>query len=298
MNKVKIEGIFPPLTTPFENDEVSLTKLADNIQKLNSTNLNGYVVLGSNGESCFLTRDEKLSLIKEVKKQASEGKLIIAGTGLDSIKETVTLTNDASEEGADAALILTPSFFKGRMNHEALVEYFTKVADEVSIPIIIYNVPKFTNVSIEARTVKELSKHENIIGIKSSSTDIAYLGQILNSVDTDFNVLAGTASILYAGLCLGASGGILAAANILPDVCVKVYEAFKSGNLSEALTRQNKLLAVNKAVTSTFGVAGLKKTMDWLGYFGGLPRSPLQKLNESEEKKLKQILIEENFLQE
>ncbi len=296
MNKIKIEGIFPPLTTPFENGEVALTKFGNNIKKLNPTNLNGYVILGSNGESCFLTRDEKLSLIKEAKKQSSEDKIIIAGTGSDSIKDTISLTNDAAKEGADVALILTPSFFKGRMNHEALVEYFTKVADSVNIPVIIYNVPKFTNVSIEARTVKELSMHENITGIKSSSTDIAFFGEILNLVNDSFNVLAGTASILYAGLCLGASGGILAAANILPNECVDVYNYYKAGKLKEALESQNKLLAVNKAITTTFGVAGLKKAMDWLGYFGGLPRSPLQKLRESDEKKLRQILIEENFL--
>ncbi len=296
MNKIKIEGIFPPLTTPFENGEVALTKFGNNIKKLNPTNLNGYVILGSNGESCFLTRDEKLSLIKEAKKQSSEDKIIIAGTGSDSIKDTISLTNDAAKEGADVALILTPSFFKGRMDHEALVEYFTKVADSVNIPVIIYNVPKFTNVSIEARTVKELSMHENITGIKSSSTDIAFFGEILNLVNDSFNVLAGTASILYAGLCLGASGGILAAANILPNECVDVYNYYKAGKLKEALESQNKLLAVNKAITATFGVAGLKKAMDWLGYFGGLPRSPLQKLRESDEKKLRQILIEENFL--
>ena len=296
MKKLSLDGIFPPLTTPFENDKISIKHFANNINKLNSTNLSGYVVLGSNGESCFLTHEEKLVLIKEAKKQASKNKIIISGTGSDSIIETISLTNDAASVGSDVALILTPSFFKGSMNHEALLEYFTLVADKIKIPLLIYNVPKFTNVTIEPRTVEILSKHKNIIGIKSSSTDIAYLGEILNSVSSDFNVIAGTASILYAGLCLGASGGILACANILPDECVKVYELFNVGNLDEARLWQNKLLSVNKAVTATFGVAGLKKAMDLLGYYGGLPRSPLQKLNKNSEEKLKQILIEENFL--
>jgi len=296
MNKISLSGIFPPLTTPFENGKVSLKHFYENINKLNKTNLSGYVVLGSNGESCFLTREEKLLLIKAAKEKASKNKIIIAGTGSDSIIETISLTNDAAKFGAGIALVLTPSFFKGRMNHEALLEYFSTVADKADIPILIYNVPKFTNVTIEPRTVKELSKHKNIIGIKSSSTDIAYLGEILNSVDNDFNVIAGTASILYAGLSLGAKGGILACANILPDECVKVYELFNSGKFDEARNWQNKLLVVNKAITATYGVAGLKKAMDWLGYYGGLPRSPLQKLNISEEEKLKQILIQENFL--
>ncbi len=297
MKSISLKGIFPPLITPFENNELALDKLGKNINKLNSANLSGYVALGSNGETCFLTREEKLTLIKEVKNQAGESKIIIAGTGLDSIKETVSLTNDAAKTGADAALILTPSFFSGRMNHDALVEYFSEVADNVDIPIIIYNVPKFTNVVIPPNAVKELSAHKNIIGIKSSSTDIAYLGEIIKLVDKEFYVLAGTASILYAGLSMGASGGILAAANLLPNECVKVYESYTSGNSEDALNWQNKLIAVNKAVTATFGVAGLKRAMDWLGYYGGLPRSPLQKLNQKEEEKLKHILIEENYLQ-
>ena len=296
MSKLSVEGIFPPLITPFEKDEISHDKLGENISKLNSFNLSGYVVLGSNGESCFLTKDEKLSLIKTVKEYAEDNKVIIAGTGLDSIKEAVSLTNDAAEVGADVALILTPSFFKGRMNHEAMMEYFNSVADRVSIPVIIYNVPKFTNVVIQPKTVQTLSKHQNIIGIKSSSTDIAYLAEVIKLVDSNFNVLAGTASILYAALFLGAKGGILAAANLLPKECINVYDLFKTKKYDEAKEIQNKLLAVNKAITATFGVAGLKKAMDWLGYYGGIPRSPLQKLSLKEEEQLKEILIEENYL--
>ncbi|PJA98270.1 MAG: dihydrodipicolinate synthase family protein [Ignavibacteriales bacterium CG_4_9_14_3_um_filter_30_11] len=298
MKKLTLNGIFPPLTTPFGNDKVSIKHFANNINKLNSTNLSGYVVLGSNGESCFLTREEKLLLINEAKKQAGKNKIIISGTGSDSILETISLTNDAANVGTDVALILTPSFFKGSMNHEALLEYFITVADKIKIPLLIYNVPKFTNVTIEPRTVEELSKHKNIIGIKSSSTDIAYLGEILNSVSSEFNVIAGTASILYAGLCLGASGGILACANILPNECVKVYDLYKADKFDESRLWQNKLLSVNKAVTATFGVAGLKKAMDLLGFYGGLPRSPLQELNANAEEKLKQILIQENFLKD
>ncbi|MGA7839045.1 MAG: dihydrodipicolinate synthase family protein, partial [Ignavibacteriaceae bacterium] len=138
-----LKGIFPPVTTPFINDEVAFDKLAANIEKWNKTGLSGYVLMGSNGESAFLTRNEKLKIIEEVKNNVAKDKTIIAGTGSDSIKETISLTNDAAKSGANFALVLTPSFFKEKMNDNSFIKYFSQVADNSKIPIIIYNVPKY-----------------------------------------------------------------------------------------------------------------------------------------------------------
>src|SRR3989304_7802858 len=157
-----LKGIFPPITTPFVNNEISFENLEKNISKLNTTGISGYVVMGSNGESAFLTMQEKLDLVEGVKKYSSNDKLVIAGTGSDSIKETITLTNEVAERGADFALILTPSFFKEKMSNNSQIEYFSTVADNISIPLIIYNVPKFTGVNIEEPAVTKLSGHKNI----------------------------------------------------------------------------------------------------------------------------------------
>ena len=291
-----IKGIFPPITTPFINEELALEKLAENISKWNKTDLSGYVVLGSNGESTFLTREEKLTLIENVKKNATKDKLVIAGTGSDSIRETISLTNAAAEKGADYALILTPSFFKEKLDSNSFIKYFNEVADKIDIPLIIYNVPKYTGVNIETYPVAKLSEHPNIIGLKNSSENIAHLAEIIYNSKDDFITLVGTASVLLPGLCAGAAGGILALANIAPNECIKIINLFNDGKLIEARKLQGKMIPVNKAITGKYGVAGLKAAMDMLGYFGGDPRSPLNKMSKNELEDMKNILIEADLL--
>ena len=291
-----LKGIYPPLTTPFVRDVVAYNKLIENLNKYNQKDLSGYVVLGSNGESVFLTKEEKLKLISTVREHSSN-KTLIAGTGLESIKETIDLTNEAAKNGADYALIITPSFYKAAMNHKALLNYYLTVADSISIPLIIYSVTKFTNVNIEIETIANLAEHANIIGIKNSSENIAEINATIYNTPDDFNVLVGTGSVLLYGLISGAVGGILALANIAPDECIKIFDLFSEGKLHEAEEIQSRMHAVNKAITATYGVAGLKASMGLLGYYGGQPRKPLQPLTSSKMKKLKPILLKAKLLQ-
>jgi 4-hydroxy-2-oxoglutarate aldolase len=290
-----LKGIYPPLTTPFVRDVVAYNKLIENLKRYNQKDLSGYVVLGSNGESVFLTKEEKLKLISTVREH-SENKTLIAGTGLESIKETIDLSNEAAKNGADYALIITPSFYKAAMNHKALLNYYTAVADSISIPLIIYSVSKFTNVKIEIETIAKLAEHPNIIGIKNSSENIAEINATIYNTPNDFNVLVGTGSVLLYGLISGAVGGILALANIAPDECIKIFNLFSEGKLNEAEEIQSRMYAVNKAITATYGVAGLKASMGLLGYYGGQPRKPLQPLTSSNMKKLKPILVKAKLL--
>jgi 4-hydroxy-2-oxoglutarate aldolase len=283
-----LSGIFPPLTTPFTDDELALEKLLRNLRKYERRELSGYVLFGSNGESAFLTREEKLQIITNIREHTR--KILIAGTGLDSIKETVSLTNEAAERGASYALVITPSFFKSEMKHHTFLNYYTKVAESVMIPVIIYNVPKFTNVNIEPETIIKLAEHPNIIGLKDSSENPSRISEIVSSVPNSFKVIVGTASVLYPGLTLGAVGGILALANIAPDECLQIYNLFLAKKFDEALELQNKMIPVNRAVTSKFGVAGLKEAMDLRGYSGGSPRLPLEPLSEGHLVELKMIL--------
>jgi 4-hydroxy-2-oxoglutarate aldolase len=291
-----LKGIYPPLTTPFVRDVVAYNKLIENLKKYNQKGLSGYVVLGSNGESVFLTKKEKLKLISTIREH-SDNKTLIAGTGLESIKETIDLTNESAKNGADYALIITPSFYKTAMNHKVLLYYYTAVADSISIPLIIYSVTKFTNVNIEIETIAKLAEHPNIIGIKNSSENIAEINATIYNTPKDFDVLVGTGSVLLYGLISGAVGGILALANIAPDECIKICNLFSEGKLNEAEEIQSRMYAVNKAITATYGVAGLKASMGLLGYYGGQPRKPLQPLTSSNMKKLKPILLKAKLLQ-
>jgi len=290
-----IKGIYPPLTTPFIDDEVSTDKLIENLIKYETKLLSGYVLFGSNGESVFLTREEKLQLVRTTREQTN--RTIIVGTGLESIKDTILLTNESAEAGANYALIISPSFFKSDMKHRTFLNYYTRVADSVMIPIIIYNVPKFTNVNIEPETIIELSSHPNIIGLKDSTENPSRISEISANVDTEFKLIVGTASVLYSGLTSGAVAGILALANIAPEQCVHIYNLIRENNFEKALEIQNRMIPVNKAVTAKFGVSGLKAAMDMLGYFGGSPRSPLEHLNDSQLIELKMILKKASLIE-
>jgi 4-hydroxy-2-oxoglutarate aldolase len=291
-----LDKILPPLTTPFDNDEVALNLLSDNIQKYNKFDLGGYVVLGSNGESVFLTESEKLKIIQTVREHASANKILVAGTGSDSVRQTINLTNEAANSGADFALVITPSFFKNEMKKDTFIRYYTEVADGVKIPVIIYNVTKFTNVNIDVEAVAKLSQHQNIVGIKNSSENISQTEQFVSESSQDFKVLIGTASVLFPGMMVGASGGILALANVAPEECISILDLVMQKKFDEAKKIQDKLIPVNTALTSKYGVAGLKAAIDLCGYNGGLPRSPLSGLKDEQLKDLKSILKQANFI--
>ena len=290
-----LSGILPPLTTPFTDDELDISKLLRNIRKYERRELAGYVLFGSNGENAFLTREEKIQIISSIREQTK--KILIAGIGSDSIKETISLANESAEKGVDYALIITPSFFKSEMKHHTFLNYYNKVAESVMIPVIIYNVPKFTNVNMETETIIELAKHPNIAGLKDSTENTARISEIVANIPDSFKVIVGTASVLYPGLMAGADGGILALANIAPDECLQLYLHFIANKNKEALELQNRLIPVNKAVTTKFGVAGLKAAMDLLGYDGGNPRLPLEPLNEAQIIELKIILKQASLIE-
>jgi 4-hydroxy-2-oxoglutarate aldolase len=290
--KVSIEGIFPPIATPFADGRVAHDRLRENLDRWNKTHLAGYAVFGSNGESVYLEQEEKLALVDTVKQNLPQDKLLIAGTGCESTEATVRLTNLAAERGAHAALIVNPHFYKAKMDNAALKRHYLTVADQADIPILIYNVPKFTGVNISPEVVASVAEHPNITGIKDSSGNIAQVGEMIATTPSppSFHVLAGSAGHLLTALALGASGGILALANVAPDECCRIFDEFRSGKHADARELQLKLLGANKAVTAQFGVAGLKAALDIVGYYGGDPRPPLLPLGEGQRNELREIL--------
>lgn len=290
MAKLDLHGIFPPIPTPFINGAVACDKLAFNIQRWSRKGLKGFVVLGSNGEYVYLSEEEKRTVVDTVVQSAPDEMLIIAGAGCESTTETVRLTEDCAKLGANAALVVTPHYYGGRMNDGALVTYFSTVADHSPIPILLYNVPKFTHINMTADFVARLSEHPNIIGLKDSSGNVIQLGEILNAAVTDFQVMVGTAGVLFSGLTIGCAGGINALANVAPDQCVKIYDLVRAGGLDAARKLQLKMIPVNQAVTAVYGVPGLKAAMDMRGYFGGDPRSPLLPASKRERSEIKAIL--------
>jgi 4-hydroxy-2-oxoglutarate aldolase len=285
------QGIFAPVATTFGSDgELDLGGFGANLERYATSALDGIVVLGSNGEYPLLDRSEKLRLIETAVHTIGGRRLIMAGTGAESTRETIGLTREAAALGIDYAIVITPHYYKPRYDQAAYVAHYRAVADASPVPIIIYVMAAYTGVDPAASLVHELSEHPNIAGIKDSGGNAPKVGEMIACATPGFAVLAGSASFLYPALCLGATGGILALANVAPSVCKDVERAFRAGDHETARTLQLRLLAPNAAVTSRFGIPGLKVALDAVGLTGGPPRLPLRPLNEADAAEVRRIL--------
>jgi 4-hydroxy-2-oxoglutarate aldolase len=288
---MKLSGIFPPLTTPFGSDgAVNLAGLRENIGLYNRTRLAGYVLNGSTGESVLLRWSEIEEMWAVAREVAAPGKLMIAGTGAESTAETIEHTNGAAAAGYDAALVRTPHYYKSQMTADALADYYRRVADASKIPIMVYSVPIFTGLTVEAPVIARLVEHSNIIGIKDSSGSVERISEFRAVVPEGFQILVGGASTLHEALVRGAVGGILALACALPELCIEVWEATLAGDTVRARAAQERLLAPSTMLGSKYGIPGLKYALDRLGYFGGHPRLPLQPVSDGAKREIDAVL--------
>ena len=229
--QISLEGCFPPIPTPFDDHgRVDHDHLAANLAQWQKTPLKGFAVLGSNGESVLLTAEEKVAVWRTAGESIASDRLFIAGTGCESTMETLELTEKAAETGAHGAMIVTPHYYKPRMDHTALCAHYTTIADRSPIPIILYNVPGFTGVDMEAQTIMDLAEHPNIIGLKESSGNVVKMGQVVNHAADHFQVLAGSGSFLLPALSIGAVGGVMALAAVAPHALNEIVEAFVEGS--------------------------------------------------------------------
>jgi 4-hydroxy-2-oxoglutarate aldolase len=295
---LSMAGIFPPIPTPFDAaGELDLKALVRNFERWNRYPLSGYVVLGSNGEFPYLSEPEKLTYFAAARKHIPQGKLFMAGTACESTHSTIALTRKAASLGADVAILITPSYYKSRMDAAGLSHYYQSVADASPIPVSMYNMPANTSVDMAADLIVKLSQHPNIVGLKDSGGNLAKLGEVIRNARPGFQVLAGSAGFLYPALCVGAVGGVLALANIAPQQCCDIVSYFNHGKHEDARELQLRMIAPNTAVTARFGVPGLKAALDMLGYYGGNPRSPMLPLPDGQQETLRSILVEAGILQ-
>jgi len=287
---MKLHGIIPPIATPFDhNGDLYKVKVQHNVEKWNRTGLTGYVVCGSTGESVYLTTEEKLQLWEWVAEYAASDKILVCGTGMESVRETVALTNAAAERGYKAAMVRTPHYYKNLVHKmDAQILYFRAVADQVKIPVMIYNWPQVTGVDISADAVATLSHHPNIFGIKESSGSLEKCIQMIKDVAPGFQVLTGSAPILAPSLAIGCAGAVLAFANAAPYSTISIWEAHRSREFAAGMDWQNRILRAAQLVTVKYGVPGLKYAMDLNGYYGGPPRLPLTAITPEAKKEIEQ----------
>ena len=294
-NKQKLSGVFAPVTTPFANDAVDVEALAFNLSRLRRTDLTGFLALGSTGEARSLTDEERMLVLKVFAEEKGD-KVVMVGTGCESTWETNAKSHMAAQMGFDYVSVLTPHYFARQLDGPALLRHYERVAEEVAVPVLLYNAPQFAGgVQIPPDTVIELSKHINIVGIKDSSP--AGPGQFMPDLDPeeDFSVLAGSLNFFYSSLHLGATGGVLSLANVVPNRCVELYDLFMQGNYERARELSNLLIRLNQVISGSWGVAGVKMAMDLIGLKGGRPREPLMPITSEAMALIRQALINEGF---
>ncbi len=284
------QGIFAALTTPFEQEELALDFFRQNIARYNQTALAGYVVLGSTGEAVFLSPAEAEAMVDTARNNIASGKKLIVGASRESAKEAVAFINRMADLGAEAALVKPPYYYKSRINRDSLKAFYFRVADEAKIPLIIYHIPQNTGIPLDAELVMELATHPQISGIKDSSGSLALVGEVAPYVKPSFCFLTGAGNIVLPSLQMGASGGILAVASVIPEICCSLYELFQSKRIEEALEWQLKIIPLNKVLTRTRGIAAVKYSLDLLGFYGGLPRLPLLPLDDPGKKEVASLL--------
>lgn len=278
-----------PTTTPFDREgRISTTDITSNIKSWSARGVIGFVVLGSTGERVHLDEREYLEVI-EVSRAASDS-LLIVGAGQQSTINTIKEINSAARAGAQAVLVITPYFYRPAMTQETLVNYYTAVADAAPVPVLLYSMPPLTGIKIEPETVARLSEHPNIIGVKDSSNDVAGFRRTVELCPSDFAVMTGNGTVLLDALRAGATGGILAVGCVVPEVCVEIFRLFAAGELEQAERLQTELTPLASAVTTKYGIGGLKAALDLAGYRGGAVRAPLRAPDDSARAEIKSVL--------
>lgn len=290
MPRLDLAGLFPPIPTPFDDSGAILfDRLTENLDRWNGEPLAGYVVGGSNGEFPLLSAEERVAVVRHVRRAAG-ARLVLAGSGAESTAATIALTEAMAEAGADAVLVVTPGYYRSRMSPGALIGHYAAVAERSPVPVVIYNVPANTGVDVPAEVPIELSHHPRIVGIKDSAGDVARLARVAAEAAEGFQVLAGSAGFLLAALSVGAVGAVAALANIAAGSLDEMMRAHREGDVARARSIQARLVEANAAVTTRFGVPGLKAAMDLVGRYGGPPRRPLLALEEGERAALQEVL--------
>jgi 4-hydroxy-2-oxoglutarate aldolase len=289
----KLGGILLPFPTPFnENGEVDAPALRSNIESWNETGIKGYVALGSTGERVHLEERECLEVISAARASVPPHLAFIIGAGQQSTRLTIDEVRLMAGEGADAVLLITPHFYRAEMTQGALINHYLAVADASPVPVLLYNVPQFTNVSLAPETIARLSEHENICGVKDSSGDILNLAETIRQVPDEFAVLTGNGSALYPALSVGAKGAILAVGCIAPRLAVEVQNAFSAGESERARQLQRRLTTLTRGIAGRYGISGLKAALDMLGLEGKRVRAPFQDAGEEARNEIAKILRE------
>src|SRR5215471_5241302 len=291
-----LQGVYPPVLTPFRGGEVAHDRLAGNLARLNAHPLSGYVVLGSTGEFPLLTEAEKERVIATAREHTPRDRRLLAGTGGESTDACVRLTKRAAHLGADAAIIITPSYYKRALTAAVLIRHYRAVADASPLPILLYNYPANTGINLEPDTVAKLAEHPNILGIKDSSGNVPQAAEAIRMTPKTFHVFVGSPVAFVPALIVGAAGGILAVANVAPAECAEIWRLAQSWQWAEARDVAFRLGPLSSGISGRYGIGGLKAALDLVGGYGGVPRAPLPAPSADGVEEIREILATAGLL--
>jgi 4-hydroxy-2-oxoglutarate aldolase len=291
MSPIKLAGVLGPVTTPFTPSETpDLVGFASNIRSHIAHGLQGVLVCGSTGEAALLDETERAQLVETARAAVPADRLLLMGTGAESTRQCVRRCRDAGARGVDAVLVVAPHYYGPQMTSDALRAHYRRVADESPVPVALYNIPKYMHFRLEPDLVAELSMHENIIGIKDSSGDLALLEGYMQAQGASFTVLTGNAGQLLPALQMGARGGIVAVSLFAAGLCVDVYEGFRTRDLARATAAQEKIKPLATQIVAGLGVPGVKAAMEEAGLVGGPVRQPLLPLAAAQRKVVQELM--------
>jgi 4-hydroxy-2-oxoglutarate aldolase len=287
----QLAGVFAPIPTPFDSatGDIAPVHLRHNVVRLVEAGLDGIVVGGSTGEAALLDAEEQRRVIAWVRDALPDRSWLLAGTGAESTRQAVALTRAAGAEGADAVLVRPPSYFAALISAASLADYYRAVADASSVPVLVYNIPKYTHLPVAAGLLQQLATHPNIVGVKDSSGDAKTLAAYRDAA-SDWSVFVGSGALLYAALELGCDGGILGVACFAPAACAALLAAFRAGDRARAGQLQERLGPLDKEVVGKLGPAGVKAAMDAVGLYGGPVRPPLAPVPAAERERVAKLV--------
>jgi len=282
------KGSMVAIVTPFRNGKIDEKALGDLIEFHIKSGTDVIVPCGTTGESATLSHEEHHRVVEFTVKTVNKRVPVVAGAGSNSTSETLELTQYAKKAGADGVLLITPYYNKP--TQEGLYRHFTKVADSIDIPVILYNVPGRTSVNMLPSTVARLREHKNIVGIKEATGDMKQVSEVIRLCGKDFDVLSGDDFTTLPLLCLGGVGAISVTANIVPADCAAMFDAFFAGKQQEALRLHYKLEPLHSPLFIETNPIPVKTALALMGKIAEEFRLPLCPMADANKDKLKKAL--------
>jgi 4-hydroxy-2-oxoglutarate aldolase len=293
----RLQGIMPPVITNFDTaGEIAPIPFRENLRRWIETPVDGIVLFGSNGEGALVDEEEKTRLTAFARDVVPAGYVLIGGASGESTRSTIRQAKQLAGAGADVVLVHPPAYFGPHISVAAMMDHFRALADASPVPVLLYHIPKYTKVTLEAGFVAELMRHPNVAGLKDSSGDIKRFADYTSACDKGCRLFIGNGALLYTALELGAAGGILGVANFAPALCADVVRHFREGRPQEAGRVQGLLTPLHREIVAAHGAAGCKAALDLIGWSGGSPRAPIRALGDRERQQMARVMQEAGIL--